>query len=152
MLAMGLFGLLELTWLASGPHEGKVMIIARLLGLGFGAGGVVLLIQSMFNDTIEYDFHLTGQRREGAFSGLFSLVEKLFTALGIAALGAYIGLMGYIPSKGHALLQQPATAVHAIAVGFAIVPFVTATISILVVAFYDLTKESLKSAVRDHTV
>jgi GPH family glycoside/pentoside/hexuronide:cation symporter len=146
MLAMGLFGGLELTWLLSGPEESRVLIVLRLLGLGFGAGGALLLIQSMFNDTIELDYLRTGHRREGIFTGLFSLIEKAFTALGVAALGGFIGMMGYVSSKGHGVVAQPHSAVQAIAVGFAVVPFCTAMISIAVIIFYDLTRKTLSLA------
>jgi GPH family glycoside/pentoside/hexuronide:cation symporter len=150
MLAMGLFGGLELTWLLASPGESKLILVLRLLGLGFGAGGAILLIQSMFNDTIEYDFRLTAQRREGTFTGLFSLVEKAFTALGVAALGGFLGAMGYISSRGHGVVHQPHSALLAITIGFAVLPFCTALISIAVIAGYDLTQERLNSAGPSH--
>lgn len=146
ILAMALFGTIELSWLLTGPGESKLLVVLRLLGLGFGAGGTVLLIQSMFNDTIEYDFLLTGQRREGAFTGLFSLTEKLFSALGVAALGAFIGAMGYISSTSGSVVQQPPSAITAVAIGFAVVPFCTALISIAAIASYGLTQERLAAA------
>lgn len=146
MLAMGLFGGLELTWLLTSPGESKLILVLRLLGLGFGAGGAILLIQSMFNDTIEYDFRLTARRREGAFTGLFSLVEKAFTALGVAALGGFLGAMGYISSHGHGVIQQPHSALLAITIGFAVVPFCTALVSIVVIMGYDLTQARLNTA------
>ena len=101
----------------------------------------------MFNDTIEYDYRRTGRRREGSFTGLFSLIEKSFAALGIAALGGFLGFMGYVSSRGEGgMIDQPDSAVLAIAIGFAVVPFCTALISITAISFYDLTRERLKSA------
>jgi glycoside/pentoside/hexuronide:cation symporter, GPH family len=146
MIAMAIFGTLELSWLLSGPDESKILIVLRLLGLGFGAGGAILLIQSMFNDTIEYDYLRTGQRREGAFTGLFSLTEKIFSAIGVAAFGGFLGIMGYISSRGQGVVEQPDSAVSAIGIGFAVVPFCTAIASILVISMYGLSRARLKEA------
>jgi GPH family glycoside/pentoside/hexuronide:cation symporter len=146
MLSMGLFGVLELTWLLTGPEEPKWIIVVRLLGLGASAGGAILLIQSMFNDTIEFNYRRTQSRREGAFTGLFSLVEKGFTAFGVAALGGFLGVMGYVSSKGQGLIHQPHSAVVAIGIGFCVVPFVTACCAIGAIAFYSLNRAALAGA------
>lgn len=146
MLAMAIFGLLELSWLMSGPEESWILIVLRLLGLGFGAGGAILLIQSMFNDTIEYDYLRTGHRREGAFTGLFSLVEKVFGAIGVAAFGVFLGAMGYLSSTSAGQVEQPASALTAIAISFAVVPFATAALSIIVISFYNLSSARLAAA------
>lgn len=145
MLAMGLFGTLQLSWLLSGPTESWVVIVLRLLGLGFAAGGTVLLIQSMFNDTIELDRRRTGLRREGAFTGLFSLIEKVFSAFGVAALGGLLAAMGYISSAGGPQVQPP-SAILAVSIGFAVVPFCTAIIAIGMIGFYDLSQKKLAAS------
>lgn len=143
MLAMGTFGVIELSWLFTGPNEHWIFIVVRLLGLGVAAGGAILLIQSMFNDTIEYNYLTTGQRREGSFTGLFSLIEQSFAAFGVAALGGFLGWAGYISARGGVITEQPQTAVTAIAIAFAVVPFCTALISILCVSQYNVTKARL---------
>jgi GPH family glycoside/pentoside/hexuronide:cation symporter len=146
ILAMVAFGSLELSWLLAGPLEPKVLVVLRLLLLGVSAGGAILLIQSMFNDTIELDFRRNGERREGVFTGLFALVEKAFSAAGVASVGGFIGYMGYISSKSNAVTQQPESAVWAVAIAFAVVPFCTALAAATVVGFYRLDRGQLNAA------
>lgn len=150
MIAMGMFGAIELSWLLAGPQEHWIFIVMRLLGLGVAAGGAILLIQSMFNDTIEYNYLTTGQRREGSFTGLFSLIEQSFAAFGVAALGAFLGWAGYISARGGVITEQPDSAVNAIAIAFAVVPFCTALVSILFVSRYDITRSRLTTLRAEH--
>lgn len=65
---------------------------------GFGAGGYVLPL-SIAADVIDYDELQTGQRREGAFFGLWTLTMKLVAALAILLVGVALDLIGYIPNQ-----------------------------------------------------
>ena len=65
---------------------------------GFGAGGYVLPV-SIAADVIDYDELLSGQRREGAFFGLWTLTIKLVAALAIALVGVALDLIGYVANQ-----------------------------------------------------
>lgn len=65
---------------------------------GFGAGGYVLPL-SIAADVIDHDELLSGQRREGAFFGLWTLTMKLVAAAAIALVGVLLDLIGYVPNQ-----------------------------------------------------
>ena len=70
-------------------------IILRGCFLGFGAGGLLLVGQSMLPDTMQYDKETTGQSREGILAGVYTTVEKLSFAIGPSILGIMLGMVGY---------------------------------------------------------
>jgi GPH family glycoside/pentoside/hexuronide:cation symporter len=66
---------------------------------GLAAAGTTLLSISMLPDIMEYDRIKTGLRREGIFSGIYTIVEKLGFAPGAAITGAVLSFSGYIPTR-----------------------------------------------------
>ena len=55
-------------------------------------GGMILMGQSMLPVIIEYDYHLTGLRREGVFASLYSFVEKTSYMLVPLSIGIVLQL------------------------------------------------------------
>jgi GPH family glycoside/pentoside/hexuronide:cation symporter len=74
-----------------------------LILAGFGAGGYILPL-SIAADVVDYDELHSGQRREGAFFGLWTLTMKLM-AVGILLVGMSLDLIGYMPNQA----QSPFT-------------------------------------------
>ncbi|MBI3303037.1 MAG: MFS transporter [Deltaproteobacteria bacterium] len=77
------------------PRE---MFYLFIVFAGLGAGGYIIPV-SIVADVIDYDELLTGQRREGAFFGLWTLTIKLVAALAIALVGVALDLIGYVPNQ-----------------------------------------------------
>ena len=64
--------------------------------------------QSMLPDVIEYDFRRTGLRREGIFSGLYSVVEKVASTLAPSILlltYAWFGFNAKAPTQTEATID-----------------------------------------------
>jgi GPH family glycoside/pentoside/hexuronide:cation symporter len=85
-------------------HEGTWVawtVLAVLAGLG--GGGTIALAPSMMADVIDLDELQTGRRREGAYFGIWSFIDK--AAVGIAVfIGMYsLDLMGYVPNQDQTL-------------------------------------------------
>ena len=81
-------------------HEGTWLAWIILGSLaGFGYGCTVSLAPSMMADVIDLDELQTGRRREGAYFGIWSFIDK--GAVGIAVfIGMYsLDLMGYVPNQ-----------------------------------------------------
>ena len=103
--------------------------------------------QALLPDAIEYDRLRTGLRREGIFAGMYTTVEKLAGALGTGASGVFLGLMGYVQSRGGVTVEQPASAITAIYISTAVFPAVLQMLGmIILVRWYDLSPEKLKQA------
>jgi oligogalacturonide transporter len=68
-----------------------------LFGLMFGtaAAGIQVMVFAMFPDIPDADDLFSGQRREGLFSGIFSLLRKTGSALVMFFIGNSIGWAGY---------------------------------------------------------
>ena len=81
-------------------HEGTWLawiVLGTLAGFGYGC--TVSLGPSMMADEIDLDELETGRRREGAYFGIWSLIDK--GAVGLAVfIGMYsLDLMGYVPNQ-----------------------------------------------------
>ncbi len=133
------WGLGALSWMLATSGEGDLGIILRGCFLGFGAGGLLLVGQSMLPDTMQYDKKTTGQSREGILAGVYTTVEKLSFAIGPSILGIMLGMVGYdalLTSQSDAVIKM----VYFTAGGF---PVIALMISCLFVMIYNIDQKSL---------
>lgn len=90
-----------------------VYLFAALVG--FGTGGVIIMVYSIFPDIPDIDELYTGERREGLYSGIITFSRKVSSAFAIAAISTAISLAEYkAPVKETIdgvtkLVQQPQT-------------------------------------------
>ncbi|MBM4199247.1 MAG: MFS transporter [Gammaproteobacteria bacterium] len=109
---------------------------------GFGAAGLLLMGQFMLPDTIDYDFKRTGLRREGIYSGLYSVVEKVASAFAPSVLLLSYAWFGF-DSKAPV---QTAETIDGIRYCAAFLPCIYFGISLIPLSFYRLTERDLKEA------
>lgn len=74
-----------------GPKFFLAMMVYAGIGIGFG----YVAPWAMVPDAIEFDAVRTGNRREGAFYGMWTFMSKVGTSLAIALTGAILGAAGY---------------------------------------------------------
>jgi GPH family glycoside/pentoside/hexuronide:cation symporter len=130
-----------LTWWLSGPDETVWQFGARAAVQGFTAAGLLLMGQSMLPDAIEYDYRRTGLRREGVFSGLYSVVEKFAFAIAPAIVGFTLAWWGFEPKSAHV----GDAAVQGVRVAAAFLPSTYFALSLIGIALYGLNEKALKS-------
>jgi Na+/melibiose symporter-like transporter len=106
--------------LVRGPGSLGIAFIAMGF-LGFGFGGVQLLPYSMMTDAIHANRAATGSWKEGAFTGVWTSLEKSALALGPLLTGIVLSLAGFIPHAATAA-RQPHAALTAIALLFSLCP------------------------------
>ena len=143
MAGSALYGAGCLIWLLARPGENNIELAVPIIIQGCGTAGSVMFRQSMFIDTIEYDYRVSGIRREGVFTGLFSLCDKTFSALGLFLVGALLGAAGYLASINNSVSVQPESAVTATRLIFALAPAFTSFCTIILLTQYDLTERKL---------
>jgi GPH family glycoside/pentoside/hexuronide:cation symporter len=138
--ATTLYSLTALTWLLANPAEPLWIFALRGMVFGVAAAGMLLMGQSMLSDVTEYDYRLTGLRREGVFSGLYSFVEK-----GAAAFGPAILLFVYQATgfQSKSAVQTP-EAVDGIRYAAALLPCLYFGLSIPLLFMYRLDEAKLK--------
>ena len=95
ILAGAVYMLQALSWLLAGPGEPLWALIARSMALGVAFSGNVVLAMSMLTDIINYDAKLTGVRREGVYTALYSFVEKFTAALAPLIIGIGLDFAGF---------------------------------------------------------
>jgi len=84
-----------LSWSLAGPEEPVWAILLRAALVGIAFGGNVVMAMSMLTDIINEDANRTGVRREGAFTALYSFVEKLTGAIGPLIVGVALTYAGF---------------------------------------------------------
>ena len=144
LISAAIYSVAGLSWLFVVQGEPAAAILARGLVAGLGAGGLLLVGQSMLPDTMEYDYQLSGERREGILSGVYTTVEKISFALGPALTGLLLGAAGYIQSAD-ALVEQPQAARTVMYLCASVIPIGSLGLGCLLLLRYDLTEERLKA-------
>lgn len=142
--AMIIYGLIHFTWLTSGPGEHVALLFIRSVVSGIGGAGLMLFAYSMLTDAIRYDYVVTGHRREGAFAGVTSLLDKMSMAGAIAGIGILLSAMGYQASASGGAIEQSATAVQAIYIGFAVIPGIALIGAAVAIWGYRLSEADLE--------
>ena len=135
-----------LTWMVATAVEPTVLLLLRAFALGVFAGGSLLMGQSMLPDTMDFDYRRSGLRREGAYSGIYSMVEKAGFAFGPLLIGGLLSLAGYVGSRpGEAQLALSGDARLAVYLGVSLIPAIATASCILVLRNYTLTEEQLQA-------
>jgi len=147
MAAMALSLPAWMSWQLAAHGEALALVYLRGVIIGASGSGVILMGQSMLPDTMEYDHLRTGLRREGIFAALYTTVEKLSGAVGVALVGAILGAYGYVQSRG-AAVEQPASALGAIRFTMAWIPAIIQVAGMLALLGYSLDERKLSSTVK----
>lgn len=117
---------------------------------GIGVGGFYVSIYSIFPDLPDVDELRTGERREGIFGALITLMRKFSGAVGIFIVSNVIAAAGYVSPiekvvDGAAqLIDQPQSDqfILTLRVIFVVVPVVLLSFSILAASRLKLTHQS----------
>ncbi|WP_394728662.1 MFS transporter [Altererythrobacter sp. GH1-8] len=94
-LAGGMGVLYALSWSLGDAGEPIWAIVMRAALVGITFTGNVVMAMSMLTDIINADANRTGVRREGAFTALYSFVEKLTGAIGPLVVGFALTFAGF---------------------------------------------------------
>lgn len=122
-----------LTYLLRDTSVGVVAVAVALVGIGYA--GCQLFPLAMLPDVAAADAERTGENRIGVFTGVWTAGETLGLALGPGLYAAVLALGGYVASTDGTAPQTPG-AVHAVALGFGIVPAVFVAASFLPLLAY----------------
>lgn len=138
LIGIAIMSATSFSWLTASAGIGNIELLVRGIAGGVGSGGMILLSVSMLSDTLAYDRELTGIQREGLLSSVIAVIEKTTFALGVAIVGLALSQARYLPTINGQIIQQPASAVTALYLCFAVVPVVLFGGNALCIAFYKL--------------
>jgi GPH family glycoside/pentoside/hexuronide:cation symporter len=143
LISAAFFAIISMTWLLADSSEALWITYGRSLLKGLGAGGVLLVGQTLLPDVIEYDRLTTALRREGVLSGIYTTVEKVAFALATALLGVWLQVMHYVPQLDPVSDSQPASAITALHYCQSFFPSALIGIAAIFVLFYSLDEKRL---------
>jgi GPH family glycoside/pentoside/hexuronide:cation symporter len=112
---------------------------------GIGVGFSYVAPFAMVPDVIEYEAGKTGERKEGAYYGVWTFTSKLGTALALFVAGHILEWGGYIAQAGGAAVVQPPLVFYAIRIIIGPIPIAIFIAAIIVIQFYPLdSKERIR--------
>lgn len=118
-----------------------VLILAALAGIGIGAAQSIPW--AIIPDAIEYDELRTGERHEGMYYSLVTLLQKISASIFIPLVLIVLEVAGYVPAAA----QQSAEVVRAIRIVFGPVTAVALLGGIAFAILYPLKREDYAAVV-----
>jgi GPH family glycoside/pentoside/hexuronide:cation symporter len=131
-------GLLVLFFL--GHTMGIAFNLIMMAFLGIGMGLLYAMPYAIVADSIEYDYLRTGERREGAFFGIFTWGLKMGQALASFVMGMTLEAMGYVANA----IPQTASAQLGIRLFLGPIPAAVFFLAAVVLYFYPITEKRYK--------
>jgi GPH family glycoside/pentoside/hexuronide:cation symporter len=122
--------------LDAGSSLNMLLFLCVLAGIGVGAAHV--LPWSIIPDAVEWDELHTGERHEGMFYSLITLMQKVASSLAIPMVLLVLEWTGYVPGAA----TQPANALLGIRIVVGPIPAALLCLGILFAIFYPLGRES----------
>ncbi|SDC82637.1 glycoside/pentoside/hexuronide:cation symporter, GPH family [Sphingomonas sp. YR710] len=105
IVAAGAYTIASIAWAMMGAHLPAGLFFVLSTVNGMGAGGILLVSESMLPEAIEEDYRLSGIHREGTLASLFAFAEKFAHAAGLALVGALLAWYGYVAPKTGGILN-----------------------------------------------
>lgn len=115
-------------------HEGTWLIwifLATLAGTGYGC--LVSLMPSMAADVVDLDELETGERREGAYFGIWHLVDKAAQGTALFLGLQLLGLLGYMPNQ-----EQPLRVILGLKLLYSLLPALCCVVFTLWIRTYPI--------------
>jgi len=120
-----------------------IIILCVLAGIGVGAAHV--LPWSILPDAIEWDEYHTGERHEGVFYSLITLMQKIASSVAIPLTAVMLDVTNYVPNA----TQQTDSALLGIRMLMGPIPAVLLTIAIVFALKYPLDREQYAKIVKE---
>lgn len=132
--AVWVLGLLLALFINSDSPFYMVYLVAALSAVGTSAS--VFVPWSILPEISDVDEIITGQRREGVYAGMSTLIRKMAQAISVFLIGVYLDLVGFIPN-----VTQTSTAQNGIRVIFFVGPLLFLVLGFTFVRRYSMTEE-----------
>jgi GPH family glycoside/pentoside/hexuronide:cation symporter len=121
-----------------GHRLGMNFFLAMMVFGGVGVGFGYVAPWAMVPDAIEYDAVRTGNRKEGAFYGMWTFTSKVGTSLAIALTGAILGASGYAAN----LADQSPASLNAIRLIVGPIPALVFALAFILIERYPIDEKT----------
>ena len=131
------WALVQIGMIGLGPTTGLPVLLAMCVLAGIGVSAAHVLPWAIIPDAIEWGEWKTGERHEGLFYSLVTLIRKATTSLAVPAVGLILQFTGYVPNAA----QQPPRALLGIRIVIGPIPAALLCVGILFALLYPLSRE-----------
>jgi GPH family glycoside/pentoside/hexuronide:cation symporter len=123
-----------------GNTMGVTFNLIMMAFMGIGMGFLYAMPYAIVADSIEYDYLRTGERREGAFFGIWTWGLKIGQALAVFIMGVTLETMGYVANA------MPQAASSQLGIRLFLGPIAAAffILAAVVLYFYPITEKRYK--------
>jgi GPH family glycoside/pentoside/hexuronide:cation symporter len=135
--------LMVLITLGAGAPFWMVVVLCVLAGVGVSAAHV--LPWAILPDAIEWDEYTTGERHEGVFYSLITLMQKVASSIAIPLTAVLLDVTNYVPNAA----EQPASALLGIRLLMGPIPAMLLTIAIIFALKYPLDRDGYTKVVAE---
>jgi GPH family glycoside/pentoside/hexuronide:cation symporter len=139
------WAVVQLVMIAVNASTGLPLIVFLCVLAGIGVGAAHVLPWSIIPDAIEWDELQTGERHEGVFYSLITLMQKVASSIAIPLVLLLLDLTGYVPNAA----QQPVSALWGIRIVIGPIPATLLCLGILFAVLYPLTRERHAQVVQE---
>ncbi len=134
--ALLFWGLSQLLWLFLKPTTPSSMVYLAGVVVGIGFGCAHVLPWAMFPDVVDQDELQTGQRREGVYSGIMTLLMKGSNSIATLLIGVILQATGYVANQA-----QSETVLDAMRYIMSFGPLIFILIGLVASLYFPITKE-----------
>ena len=139
------WAVVQMGMMSLGPATDLPLILTLCVLAGIGVSAAHVLPWAIIPDAVEWGEWQTGERHEGVFYSLVTLIRKGTTSLAVPAVGLILQFTGYVPNAA----QQPASALLGIRIVIGPIPAVLLCAGIVVALLYPLSREEYAAVARE---
>ncbi|MGB5398380.1 MAG: MFS transporter, partial [Gammaproteobacteria bacterium] len=121
------------------PDQYWLMVVVNMIGT-FIVGPTPALVWAMYADTADYGEWKSGRRTTALVFSALQFAQKLGLAVGAGLSGIILSLFGFIANE-----VQTETSIYGIRLMFSVFPALLATASAIVIVFYPLSDEKIRT-------
>jgi GPH family glycoside/pentoside/hexuronide:cation symporter len=131
------WAVVQLVMITVGSSTGLPLILFLCVLAGIGVGAAHVIPWSIIPDAIEWDELQTGERHEGMFYSLITLMQKVASSIAIPLVLLLLDVTGYVANSS----RQPSSALLGIRIVIGPIPAALLCAGILFAILYPLSRE-----------
>jgi len=131
------WAVVQLCIMSLGPGTGLALLLGLCVLAGIGVSAAHVLPWSIIPDAIEWDELQTGERHEGMFYSLVTLMQKVASSIALPLVLLLLEFTGYVPNAA----EQPVSALTGIRLVVGPIPAVLLCAGIAFAWLYPLSRD-----------
>jgi GPH family glycoside/pentoside/hexuronide:cation symporter len=144
-IGVAFWAIVQIALIAISPSVSFSIVAILCIFAGIGVSAAHVLPWAILPDAVEWDEYQTGERHEGVFYSLVTLMKKIASSVAIPLTALMLELTNYVPNA----VEQPNSAVLGIRLLMGPIPAVLLAIAIIFALKYPLDKAQFSKIVEE---